>query len=392
LLPLEGPPLSILFRRSAAVLLCSALLAASSASAQNVPVADAGDDQLIDCAPPSGAQVTLDGSGSSDADAGAVLTYTWTGAALAQPVLGATPSVLLPPGTNVLTLTVADGVDGSSSDDVTVTVIADETPPVLVLDPDSDELWPPNHKLHGYRAADLVESVSDDCTELQIDDVVFARGTSDEPDETIGDGNFPDDIAFFENCSEAELRAERAGPRDGRVYQLFLRATDDAGNATEAPFTVSVPHDRAHGAVDSGVDHEVECEGAHCEPAPDPSCTNADAGAVSIAEGTKGPGLRWNASGFAAGAVSASNPALCLYVDDAAASGSLDPDKVRVRAKKGQGALYVATRGADLEIPALPLPNGAVLRLELHGGADECVASSFDQPSVNEPGAYQATD
>ncbi len=383
--------MSILFRRSA-VLLCSALLAAASgASAQNVPTADAGDDQLIDCAPPSGAQVTLDGSESSDPDAGAVLTYTWTGAALAQPATGATPSVLLPPGTNVLTLTVADGEDGSDSDDVTITVIADVTPPVLVLAADSDELWPPNHKLQGYRAADLVESVSDDCTELHLDDVVFGRGTSDEPDETIGDGNFPGDIAFFENCSEAEVRAERAGPRDGRVYQLFLQATDDAGNVTEAPFTVRVPHDRAHGAVDSGADHEVECEGAHCAPAPDPTCTDADAGAVSIADGAKGPALRWTASGFAAGAVSASDPALCLYVDGAAAGGSLDPDKVRVRSKKGHGALDVATRGADLDIPALPLPNGAVLRLELHDGAGDCVESSFDEPSVNAAGAYQAS-
>jgi len=381
---------SILSRRSV-VLLCSALLAAASgASAQNVPAADAGDDQLIDCASPSGAQVTLDGSESSDPDAGAVLTYTWSGAALAQPVLGATPSVLLPPGIHVLTLTVADGVDGSSSDDVTITVIADETPPELVLADDADELWPPNHKLQGYRAGDLVESVSDDCSELSVDDVVFDRGTSDEPDETIGDGNFPNDIVFFEGCSEAEVRAERAGPRDGRVYELFLRATDEAGNVTEAPFTVTVPHDRAHAAVDSGVDHEVECEGAHCEPAPDPTCASADVGEVAIADGAKGPALRWRATGFAAGLVSAADPALCLYVNGAAAGSSLAPGKVRVKGKKGTGALDVATRGADLDIPALPLPNGAVLRLELHDGAGDCVRSSFAQPSVNEPGAYQA--
>ena len=373
------------FRRSA-VLVCSALLAAVSAAyAQNVPAADAGDDRIIDCAPPSGAQVTLDGSQSSDPDAGAVLSYTWTGAALAQPVLGATPNVLLPPGTHVLTLTVADGVDGSSSDDVTITVIADETPPELVLAADSDELWPPNHKLQGYAAADLVESVNDDCSDLTVDDVVFDRGTSDEADEAIGDGNFPNDIAFFENCSEAELRAERAGPEDGRVYELFLRVADAAGNVTEAPFIVTVPHDRAHAAIDSGVDHVVECEGGHCAPAPDAACTSAGAGEVAIADGAKGPALRWRATGFAAGGVSAADPALCLYVNGATAGGSLAPDKVRVKGKKGAGALDVATRGADLDIPALPLPNGAVLRLELHDGAGDCVSTSATSVSPATP-------
>lgn len=377
--------------RRFALALCSVLLAAAGASAQTLPVADAGDDQILDCAPPAGATVALDGSESFDPDdAGAVLSYLWTGDALPLPVAGATPSVLLPPGEHVLTLTVDDGADGSASDDVTVTVIADETPPELVLAVESDELWPPNHKLHRYAAVDLVESASDDCSDLTVDDVVFGRGTSDEPDEGSGDGNFPNDIAFFESCSEAEVRAERAGPEDGRVYELFLRVADGAGNVTEAPFVVTVPHDGAHSAVDSGVDHEVECEGVSCAPAPDPACTEADASEVAIADGAKGPGLRWSASGFAAGAVSAADSALCLYVDGAAAGGSLDPDKVRVKAKKGQGALGVATRGSDLDVPALPLPDGALLRLELHDGAGDCVSASFDEPSVNEAGAYEA--
>jgi len=237
-----------------------------------------------------------------------------------------------------------------------------------------------------------VESVSDDCSELGVEDVVFGRGTSDEPDESIGDGNFPNDIAFFENCSEAELRAERAGPEDGRVYELFLRVADEAGNETEAPFVVSVPHDRAHAAVDSGADHEVECEGASCAPAPDPACTDAGAGAIAIADGAKGPALRWSASGFDAGAVGTDAVSLCLYVNGAPAGGSLDPDKVRVKAKKGAGSLAVATRGSDLDVPALPLPNGALLRVELHDGGGDCVSGGLDEPSVNEPGAYQASE
>jgi hypothetical protein len=222
---------------------------------------------------------------------------------------------------------------------------------------------------------------------------VFRRGTSDEPDEGIGDGNFGGDLVFGDACTEAGVRAERAGPEDGRVYRLFLGVADDAGNEAEEPFVVTVPHDRAHGAVDSGVDHEVECDApSSCAPAPDPLCEEAGEGEIAISEGTKGAALRWFATGFDAGAVSTDDPSLCLYVNDAPAGGSLAPDKVRTKAKKGAGALAVATRGSDLDVPSLPLPNGAVLRAELHDGSGDCVSSSFDDPSVNEPGAYEAAD
>jgi hypothetical protein len=348
-------------------------LAAAAASAQSLPAADAGSDQTLDCAAPAGAEVSLDGTGSSDPDGGA-LTFTWTGAVLAQPVDGATPTVTLPPGVHVLTLTVDDGADGASADEVTITVIADETPPELVLEDDSDELWPPNHKLHAYEADDLVESVSDDCSELSADDVVFALGTSDEPDEGIGDGSFPNDVAFRDHCTEAWLRAERAGPGDGRVYELVLRVADEAGNAAEETFTVSVPHDRAHDAVDSGAEHEVACDGPHCPPEPDPGCDAADVAELALAGGPKGPALRWRASGFAAGSVS-DDGALCLYTDGALVGGSRRPDKVKVKSKRGRGALDVATRGDDLDVPPLPLAPDTQLRLELRDGAGECVSS-----------------
>jgi hypothetical protein len=357
-------------RRTLVSLLVS--LAASAANAQSLPVANAGPDQTIDCALPAGAEVTLDGTASSDPD-GDALTFTWTGAALAQPVDGANPTVTLPPGVHVLTLTVDDGVDGTAADEVTVTVIADTTPPELVLVDDEDELWPPNHKVFSYEADDLVESVSDDCSDLSEDDVVFALGTSDEDDEGIGDGNFPDDIVFRDHCTEAELRAERAGPGDGRVYELVLRVEDEAGNAAEETSTVSVPHDRAHDAVDSGDEHEVECDAPSCPPDPDPSCTEASAGEASLANGPKGPALRWRASGFAAGSVSGDG-ALCVYTDGELAGGSRRPDKVKTKGKRGRGTLDVATRGSDLHVPPLPLAPGTALRLELHDGAGDCVA------------------
>jgi SdrD B-like domain/PKD domain len=82
------------------------------------PVADAGPDQHLDQTSAVGAQVTLDGSGSSDPD-GDSLTYTWTGHFATTHNVH--PAVTLPVGTWPVTLTVSDGL-ASDTDTMTVTV------------------------------------------------------------------------------------------------------------------------------------------------------------------------------------------------------------------------------------------------------------------------------
>ena len=42
----------------------------------------------------------------------------------------------------------------------------------------------------------------------------------------------------------ANLRAERAGPGDGRVYTLTVQCTDQSHNSATATTTVQVPHDQ----------------------------------------------------------------------------------------------------------------------------------------------------
>jgi hypothetical protein len=93
-----------------------------------VPTADAGPDQKVDV----GDAVTLDGSGSSDPDAGDSLDYSWvqtagadvtlTGATTASPTFSAPSSVTL---TFVLTVT-----DENSLTDTDTVVITVNDPPV----------------------------------------------------------------------------------------------------------------------------------------------------------------------------------------------------------------------------------------------------------------------
>jgi hypothetical protein len=98
------------------------------------PVADAGPDQVVECAcsTTQGTKVTLDGTGSYDVD-GDPLTYTWIGPFIESPVIGATPTVTLEdgcPGDYVITLVVNDGIEDSEPNEVLITVV-DTTSPVI---------------------------------------------------------------------------------------------------------------------------------------------------------------------------------------------------------------------------------------------------------------------
>lgn len=92
------------------------------------PVADAGDDQIVEQTEYQGADVELNGSGSYDPDSDP-LTYMWTWDS--ESASGVNPIVLLPLGNTEITLVVNDGTVDSKSDTVVITVV-DTTPPVLI--------------------------------------------------------------------------------------------------------------------------------------------------------------------------------------------------------------------------------------------------------------------
>lgn len=203
------------------------------------PVADAGPDQTVEQANYQGADVIFDGSASYDPE-GEPLTYSWawTGGS----ATGVNPTVLLPLGTHTITLTVSDGV--LTDTDTVVVNIVDTTLPDISVIVSPDTLWSPNHKMVDITAT---VTVSDICDAEPT--VVLTSVTSNEPDNAIdiGDGNTIDDIQGAEIGTEDyefQLRAERAGEGDGRVYTITYMVTDASGNSASASATVVVPYDK----------------------------------------------------------------------------------------------------------------------------------------------------
>lgn len=89
------------------------------------PAANAGEDVTAYAWIDGLAEVSLDGSGSYDAD-GDVLEYFWFNDANEVIAEGAEPAVVLPVGEHVISLIVNDGIEDSEPDSCVVTVIAAE--------------------------------------------------------------------------------------------------------------------------------------------------------------------------------------------------------------------------------------------------------------------------
>jgi hypothetical protein len=181
--------------------------------------------------------------------------------------------------------------DGQIACETSLTVL-DNGPPVLT--PKTIQLWPPNHKFHTISVADCVGVV--DACDPNLN-AQFIWGSSDEPVDDKGDGHFAPDI-LFDSCQRVQVRAERAGPKSGRVYKLGVRVVDRAGNAVESACSVIVDHDqRGVVGADDGESYRVALNGQNgqlsCDgvPPPPPPVTDAGVPVVVVDAGTPVMGI-----------------------------------------------------------------------------------------------------
>jgi hypothetical protein len=214
--------------------------------ANSPPLADAGTDSVAECGAPEGALVLLDGSASEDPDSTPgtnddIVSFDWyLGYGGADETLlgsGETLEVALPLGAHTVTLRVEDSQGETDTAEVVKTV-EDTTDPAIAVSVTPRTIWPPNHRFVPVQARVRAEDACGAPT------VVLRSISHDEGGGAAGDVRGAE---IGEPDFEFELRAERAGNGDGRVYTIVYEAQDPAGNVASAAATVQVPHDMGRG-------------------------------------------------------------------------------------------------------------------------------------------------
>lgn len=161
----------------------------------------------------------------------------------AHPVITNNAPAVFPLGNTTVTFSATDASGNSASGSTTVTVV-DTTPPTISVRVTPDTLWPPNHKMADITAMVTVSDICDAHPTVRLVSI-----TSNEPDDAngVGDGETKNDIQgaiFNSEDYRFQLRAERDGNGDGRVYMITYSATDASGNSANGSAAVLVPQNR----------------------------------------------------------------------------------------------------------------------------------------------------
>jgi hypothetical protein len=114
---------------------------------------------------------------------------------------------------------------------------------------DPNALWPPNHKLVPIQILGVTDPEGDPVS------ITVTGITQDEPTNGLGDGDTSPD-GFGVGTSRPQVRAERAGNGNGRVYVISFRAEDGQGGSCTGSVKVTVSHDKKSEAVDDGQSYD----------------------------------------------------------------------------------------------------------------------------------------
>jgi hypothetical protein len=217
------------------------------------PSANAGGNQTVD----EHSAVTLHGSGVDPN--GDLIHFTWTKITPTAPDLddptSATPSFTAPfvnaaGATLTYQLLVWDDFGGWGLDSATITVKNINDPPdISHAYADPSILWAPDHRLVPVQ----IKGVTDPDNNATI---TITKVTQDEPTNGLGDGDTAIDAIISANHDSVQLRAERSGKGNGRVYWVYFTASDFEGGSS-SQVKVMVPHDKKTDmAIDSGQNYD----------------------------------------------------------------------------------------------------------------------------------------
>jgi len=217
------------------------------------PLADAGSDQTVEQTSYAGAEVTLDGSGSTDDGQLQPLTYTWTWAG--GSASGVNPTVSFPLGTTTVTLTVYDG-QFSATDTVDIMVVDTTAPKVWCVEavnpagknvPPAGSTTPPGAK-GGQNEDGFYQLFAEDICDSAL---VIYVGTADNPKLF---GPFTSGIVVkFTEAPGATPESKKMG--------------SSKGQAGAVSYHIILPSDPVVTAVDSS-GNEATCVGCLVPPPP----------------------------------------------------------------------------------------------------------------------------
>ena len=160
-------------------------------------------------------------------------------------------------GTHTVTVTTT-GSCGSASQSANLNV--NNGAPTITVANSLISVWPPSHQYHNFTLADFGVTASSSCEGDLTNHVVIVSVTSDELDDNPAgaDGSTVNDMVIAADCKSVQLRQERDGDLDGRVYTVTFAVTDSVGHTTTATAQVTVPlNQNGGGAVDSGPHNTV---------------------------------------------------------------------------------------------------------------------------------------
>jgi len=171
-----------------------------------------------------------------------------------------------PLGTTITHYSDVDDFGNTSSCTSSIT-IHDTTPPVISGPSNNGsaaaELWSPDHKMQTVDVrTDCGLTIHDACDSgLNVSNanIKITGITSDELVNTLGDGNTAPDMLCVD-ATHVQLRKERAGNEDGRVYKITFTVTDAEGQVSTGICRIDTTHSQ-NGApsIDSGVHTSVSC-------------------------------------------------------------------------------------------------------------------------------------